>query len=86
MDTGTDFSKMFGRQFTGDNIVPFQIGCRHCVHLVQTGKCNYYCAKVQNGSRRIHPIWNGKKTKYWGACDGNFREKGEVCRESKKKV
>lgn len=52
-------------------IIKFDVGCRFCEHLVQTGKGTYCCAeRVHLDDTEIMPIVNNKKTRDWGACKG----------------
>lgn len=68
-------------------IVKFDVGCRLCEHLVQTGKNTFTCsARSYMDDSDIVPIENGHKTKDWGACCGqdylHIKSKHKIKRRS----
>lgn len=57
-------------------IVAFERGCRGCENLVQIGKCTYKCARrVHMDDSEVIPVRDGKHTKDWNICDGEYYKK-----------
>lgn len=62
---------MARRKKEPENVIQFEIGCRRCSNLMQTGKNTYTCsARVHMDNSPVVPIENGEHTKDWGVCKG----------------
>ena len=55
------------------NQIEFEIGCRRCKNLLQTGKNTYICStRAHMDDSAIVPIKDGVHTSDWGLCDGEY--------------
>ena len=57
------------------DIIQFEIGCRNCIHLVQTGHKTYTCDdRIHLDDSSVIPIEKGIHTDDWGICEGESYE------------
>lgn len=54
-------------------LVIFERGCRGCEHLVQIGHNTYRCeTRVHMDDSDVIPVKDGKHTRDWDICSGEF--------------
>ena len=58
-------------------ILQFEVGCRHCVHLVQVNKNSFMCSeRVHMDDTPVMPIVDGEKSFIdWNVCHGEYYQR-----------
>lgn len=52
-------------------LLKFEVGCRHCSHLMKVGKNTYTCLeRLHMDDSPVMPIVDGKHTDDWNVCSG----------------